>query len=101
MKLKLTREQFKALYKILEGFSFNQIYVKEMATKLIIELMFIVHKKFHSKEFNYKKNVTINLTDAEAMAFWMFFQHFKLRKDMPFEKNLIQTISNSIHQKFC
>lgn len=100
MKLKLTRSQFDALYSIFDTIIDNTHYLDGMQAKLLYSLLYGTFLKLHKKTVEKKLEYTLTLTDQEAIGFWLFFEKYPLNASLPFEVNLIQTISNAIHQKF-
>lgn len=99
MKLKLSYSQFQALKELLELVTNTEVATLE--AKLLMALLMSIYSKFYRKAIEKKKQYRIALKDEEALAFWVFFQkyHF-VPVEMIYEANLIDTICNSIHQKF-
>ena len=100
MKLKFSRTQFTALYDLLQ-----QMVIaarpKGIETKLLHAILVDVYKTFYKKAFDLnKRQYSITMADHEACAFWLFFQKFTIPEEMTFERNLVNTISNQIHQKY-
>lgn len=100
MKLKLTKAQFKALYALFQRFIVHAD-AKTLEAKLLRAVLFGIYKKMYDKDINDKQKYSITLKDAEALAFWIFFnKYFYFPAEMIYESNLVQTINNNIHQKF-
>jgi hypothetical protein len=100
MKLKLTKAQFKALYALFQRFVVNAD-AKNIEAKLLRAILFSIYEKMYKRDINDKSKYTITLKDEEALAFWVFFnKYFYFPSEMVYESTLVQTVCNSIHQKF-
>lgn len=99
MKLRLTKAQFKALYALFLRI-INHAEVNSIEARLLRRLLFSIYEKMYQKAIDEKPKYTITLSEEQALAFWLFFNKFYLPEEMMYETNLIQTISNNIHQKF-
>lgn len=99
MKLKLTYSEFMALYGLFNHQIIGHPHINVHA-RLMYSLLMGVYKKLHAKSIERKKKYSIELKEAEALAFWIYFnQCYILPAEMIYEANLIDTINNSIHQK--
>jgi hypothetical protein len=98
MKLKLTYQQFDALYKI-----FQQLCQKyecvDMIDKMLHVLLTAILIKLHQRSVIRKAAYSIKLAEAEAMCFWEVLHDHKLGNES-FEGNLLNEICAAIHQKF-
>jgi hypothetical protein len=99
MKLKMTKEEFTALYRLLQHMVQKEV-PPGIEITLLYSVLFSVYVKFYKKAIEEKKKYSVTLEDHEACAWWMFFDRFPIPEHMVFERNLLQTINNSIHQKF-
>lgn len=98
MKLKLTYQEFDALYKIFQALC-NKYACADMIDKLLHVLLSGIYIKLHTKSVIRKEAYSIKLTEAEAICFWEVLHDHKL-PDGSFEGNLLNIICQSIHQKF-
>lgn len=100
MKLKLSKLQFLQINAILQK-EIAAAQPKGIPATVIHAVMMNVYKKFYQKAIDTnKKKYNITLTDAEACAWWLFFQKYQFTPDQFFEHTIIQTINNSIHQHY-
>jgi len=98
MKLKLTNQEFMALYLIMQ--QLNHKYVcHDMEDKLFHVLLTGIYMKLHKISIINKAKYSVKLSEAEAISFWVIL-HDHILSNESFEGNLINTINNSIHQKF-
>jgi hypothetical protein len=98
MKLKLTAQEFFALYALLQ--QLNHKYVcEEMEDKLYHVLLTGAFIKLHKISIIKKEKYSVKFSEAEAIAFWICTCDHKL-PESSFEGNLLNGINNSIHQKF-
>jgi hypothetical protein len=98
MKLKLTRQEFLALYNIMQ--TLNQKYAcQDMQDKLFHVIMTRIFIKLHKISVIVKSECRVKLSEEEAIAFWIIFNDNGLDQ-ASFEGNLLNTINNHIHQKF-
>lgn len=98
MKLKLTYIQFMALYAILKT-----VAIAEMPDGIEARrdqtIIVAIYQKLYAKAFERKMSYSIKLQPHEAMTFYIYFS----LHDFPnstLEGNILNTINNSIHQKF-
>jgi hypothetical protein len=98
MKLKLTHQEFFALYLALQHLCSKQACV-DMEDKLYHVLLTGIFIKLHRISIIKKEKYSVKLAEAEAMALWICTHDHKL-KESSFEGNLLNAINNSIHQKF-
>ena len=98
MKLKLTYQEFDALYKIFQQLC-NSYECVDMIDKLLHVLLTAVLIKLHQKSVIKKPQYNVKLTEAEAMCFWEVLHDHKLGNET-FEGNLLNTICAEVHQKF-
>lgn len=98
MKLKLTYQQFDALYKIFQQLC-DKYRCEDMLDKLLHVLLTCIFIKLHTKSVIKKEAYNVKLDEAEAIAFWEVLHDHKLGNET-FEGNLINIICQSIHQKF-
>lgn len=105
MKLKLSYIQFKALYSIFQQlFNADAAKPKSIEARLMLSILIGIYVKLYklSSPVTKKKKYSIALNEPEALAFWIFFNKYNfLPEEMIYEANLIDTINNIIHQKFC
>lgn len=100
LKLKLTKAEFSALHDLLSMIILDA-RPEGLQSKMLHSILCDVYQKFYNKNFFNKPQYTISLNDHEAIGFWLFFQKYQFSTDEIFECNLVHTINNSIHQKFC
>jgi hypothetical protein len=105
MNLKLTNKQFFKLYDLLEE-TVLRIRPTGISGHLYHSVLIGVYKKFYSKAF-YRdlKKYSVNLTDEEACAWYLFFSSIEIpvdadKHEQVFKTSLLQTINLNIHQKF-
>lgn len=105
MKIKLTHTQFLTLFSIFkmlcgEGQGFSPAPASFEA-RLMLAILHGIYKQLYKKAIDRKKKYTLILTEQEALAFWIFFSKYDFLDDEAvFEKTLVQTLNNGIHQKF-
>lgn len=98
MKLKLTKQEFMALYQLLQ--QLNHKYVcQDMEDKLYHILLTSLFIRFHKVSIIIKPQYSIKIAEAEAIALWVCTHDNKM-PESSFEGNLLNTINNSIHQRF-
>lgn len=98
MKLKLTKQEFLALYQLLQ--QLNHKYIcQDMEDKLFHILLTSLFIRLHRISVISKPKYSVKISEAEAIAFWVCTHDNKM-PESSFEGNLINTINNSIHQKF-
>ena len=98
MKLKLTYQEFMALYLIMQQLN-HKHECRDMDDKLFHVILTGIFIKLHRLSVIKKPKYSVKLTEAEALCFWITLQKHGLA-EASFEGNLINTINNSIHQKF-
>lgn len=100
MKLKLNKSQFFQIYSILQK-DIATADPKGIPATVVHSGMMNVYKKFYQKAFDSsKKKYNVTLSDAEACAWWLFFQKYPFSPDQLYEQTIIQSINNSIHQEY-
>lgn len=100
MKLKLNKVQFFQICAILQR-DIATAHPKGIPATVVHTVMMNVYKKFYQKAFDSnKKKYSITLTDAEACAWWLFFQQYPFSPGQLYEQTIIQCINNSIHQQY-
>lgn len=98
MKLKLSNQEFLALYRLLQ--TMNSKYVcLDMEDKLLHVLLTAIYIRLHTMSIIRKEKYSVKLTEAEALCLWITTHDHKL-SPQSFEGNLLDIINNSIHQKF-
>jgi hypothetical protein len=98
MKLKLTYQEFDALYKIFQQLC-NSYECVDMIDKLLHVLLTSILIKLHQKSVIKKPIYSIKLSEAEAMCFWEVLHDHKLSAGS-FEGNILNVICGMVHQKF-
>lgn len=98
MKLKLTRSQFTAIYNLLKS---HLVELKPHGIEAVMlhDILMGIYEKFYYRDFDIKKKYSVPLTDAQACAFYFYFSRVNL-EELTYEKTLVQTINNQIHQKY-
>lgn len=96
MKVKLTHAEMQALIAL-----FNR-YVRSVSTGNIIDRMVLalleqVYVRLWAKGPEPTAG-SLKMSEAEAIAFWAFWNAIELPLDMVFEQNLIMKLSIKIHQ---
>lgn len=101
MKLQLTYSQLESLHSLLTGPVFNT-HVKGTFDRLGIALLAQVWDKLDKKKAGIRtqKLYKVNLTEAEAIGFFLYWHNAGVPSSMVYEANLIRTINNSIHKQF-
>lgn len=101
MTLKLNHSQFTALLSILHQIVTVEGEPASMEAKLLLSIIASIYKKLFTKSIEKKKKYSLKLTATEALAFWVFFSKYHFFEgEALFEAHLVQTINNTIHQKF-
>ncbi len=98
MTLKLTYQQFTALYQIFKGIQ-NKIGFDDMWDKLLHIELTGIYQKLYQQDMIIKKKYRVKLTPAQAIAFYIVLNENNLPAGT-LEGNLLRTINDSIHQKF-
>lgn len=98
MKLRLSYQEFDALYKIFQQLC-NKYACEDMLDKLLHVLLTCIYIKLHTKSVIRKETYSVKLSEAEAICFWEVLHDHKLGNET-FEGNLLNTICQLIHQKF-
>ena len=98
MKLKLSHQEFTALYLLLQHINDKYACV-DMEDKLLHVLLTSTYIKLHKVSIIKKPKYSVKLSEAEAMAFWICTHDHGLNESS-FEGNLLNSINNSIHQKY-
>jgi hypothetical protein len=100
MKIKLSCNEFEALYSILNQYLFlNNLPLKsDLILRLSIDILFKMNHRLHLKL--YKNNFkTFTLSYSECLAFFCFFNPIKETIDGELDKNTIIKICSLIHKK--
>jgi len=98
MKLKLTAQQFAALYNIVSAVG-HKYQCADMWDKLLYVSITSLYMKLYKMAVIKKPKYTIRLTDQEAISFFIMYEDHNLPA-ASFEGNLITSITSSIHEKF-
>lgn len=97
MKVKLTEQQAPALYGLLNA-AMN-VVVHSPDDKLILVHIRSIFKRLRNKLEEPKKKYSLSLTDAEALAYWIFFRDTDL-SNFDYEQNFIAAHVTDIAQHF-
>jgi nitrate/nitrite-specific signal transduction histidine kinase len=98
VKLKLTYQEFDALYRIFQQLC-QKYACQDMIDKLLHVLMTSIFIKLHTMSVIKKEKYSVKMSEAEAIAFWEVLSDHKLDNET-FEGNLLNIICQAIHQKF-
>lgn len=98
MKLKLTYDQFMALHDLFRDVS-HKYGAQDFWDKLLHIHTTTIFKRMYQLAINKKPKYTLSLSDEQAIAFWLLTHDHK-QPDASFLGNLLNTINNSIHQKY-
>lgn len=101
MKIKVNRTQFHVLWHVIQRLCGGSPPPKFEA-KLLMALLLEINKQLLTKSVSVKKNYTLTFSEAEALAFFIFFKKFHFfTTDEIYEATLVDTICNQIHQAYC
>jgi hypothetical protein len=103
MKIKLTNNQFTTLFNIFQMLCGDKEVPapESFEARLMLAILHGIYKQLYKKAVDRKKKYAISMSEQEALAFWIFFSKYEfLEQEAVFERNLIQTILNGIHQKY-
>lgn len=98
MKLKLDHSEFTSMLQMFATIVIGQ-ETDNPAGKLHKALMMQIYEKLYKSGVRPKASYSIGLTDAEAIAFWFFWQKHEFKNPASYEANLVRTTNNLIHQK--
>lgn len=101
MKLKLSYNEFNALYEILESaiedYNSGTInFEKKLRYVILVE----TYKKFYQQALISKQEYRITLKPHEALNWWLFFAQYNRLPATSYEGNLLNKINFEIHQKY-
>lgn len=98
MKLKLSHAQMMCLFNLLSKVP-NEEHADAWYDKLVQILVLRIYTKFRKAECEVRIKYSIKLTEEEAIAFFLYYGGHEY-PTTTFAGNMINSIRNTIHQKF-
>jgi len=97
IKFKLSADQYQLIHNLVLSRASSNI-VNTMDDKLIRAILIQLFKKLQPKLF-VQNDITVTLTAAEAIAFWLAFNNRDYRD--PFQMATMRNILDTIHKTYC
>ncbi|MBN8668739.1 MAG: hypothetical protein J0M30_14675 [Chitinophagales bacterium] len=99
MKLKLTRSEFEALFKSLDNVV-NQPRPRGIQAVAIHGLLNSLWKKFYLRAAEKRNKYSVQISDEQACAFYLYFTRVDPDTLDMFTANVINQLTMKIHQQF-
>jgi uncharacterized protein YtpQ (UPF0354 family) len=97
MTIKMKQDEFNFLYSLVRDTSSVATQGMHISKRLLHSVVKRIHKKFHQRALDVKRQISITLTDDEAITFYLLFSNHGYDK-ITWEGNLLNGLCFQINQ---
>lgn len=99
MTIKMKQDEFNFLHSLVRDTSGIGTQGMHISKRLLHSIVKRIHKKFHVRALDVKKQITITLTDDETITFYLLFSNHNYDK-ISWEGNLLNSLCYKINEMY-